>query len=376
MHQACGVWFRCYVNPKHPAEAILYRDLPGIVLSFRLDALSFGGFGSSLLTFLMLARRSGRQEALARRIRRNPGCGKRIRASGSIRGSAVSLWFPLLGAAFWNTLIATMWCAFLCNRTGRADEEISCWFLTPFTIVGLGMIVWAVVSVMRSRAFGRSVFQMASVPGVIGGQLAGVIRTSVKIGAEHAFRARLTCVNCVTSRDCDSILRNIVWQDEQLVQHDLLEGDASHSAIPVLFQIPYECRPTDDHDPNSLIFWRLEVTAKTPGLEDQTEFEVPVFKTPQSDPHFVVDRGLIAKYAAQEDPDRDLSEAGVVRTSSPSGDGCRFIFPWPACQAPPSHLHWGAWPFSACRFLCSTCIADWLKYAFSACSPCWLAQCS
>jgi hypothetical protein len=169
---------------------------------------------------------------------------------------------------------------------------------------------------------------MASVPGVIGGQIAGVIRTRVKIEPKDAFRIKLSCVNCITtSGPKQSIIRNIIWQDDQLIAHELLQHDANHSAIPVLFPIPYECRQTDDSDPNSIIFWSLEVTAKTRGLDFQATFEVPVFKTPQSDPHFVVDRTLIAKYAAPEDPARDLHDAGVRRTSSPTGDGRRFVFP-------------------------------------------------
>jgi hypothetical protein len=54
---------------------------------------------------------------------------------------------------------------------------------------------------------------------------------------------------------------------------------------------------------------------------------VPVFKTPESDPRFVVDRSLIAQNAAPEDPQRDLRDAGVVKIASPAGDSCRFVFP-------------------------------------------------
>ena len=65
---------------------------------------------------------------------------------------------------------------------------------------------------------------------------------------------------------------------------------------------------------------------------------MPVFKTPESDPNFVVDRSLIAEYAAPEDLDRDLREAGVVKMESPTGEGCRLVFPmarrraWRSCS--------------------------------------------
>ena len=93
----------------------------------------------------------------------------------------------------------------------------------------------------------------------------------------------------------------------------MLEQDANHSAVPVLFAIPYECRPTDQENSDNTVDWTLEVTAKTAGLDYRAEFTVPVFKTSESDPHFVPDRGLIARYAAPEDPERDIREAGLQR---------------------------------------------------------------
>jgi len=96
--------------------------------------------------------------------------------------------------------------------------------------------------------------------------------------------------------------------------HELAENDPSQSAIPVLFQIPFDCRPTDPFDKENEIAWIMEVTAKTPGRDYEESFEVPVFKTLDSDPNFVADRSLIADYVAPDDPERDLQEAGVVET--------------------------------------------------------------
>ncbi len=257
---------------------------------------------------------------------KEPWLEKKDWADGCIRGSAGNLVGAIVFAGVWNGFCAVICCLFLHNRTGRTDEQVFWWFIIPFSITGLGLLWWAGASVLRWRKYGRSVFQMASVPGVIGGQLAGVVRTPVKIEPDGIFRVRLTCTLCTTSRNGD-ISRNLVWQDEQCITHDLLDRDTSRSAIPVLFQIPYECRPTDESDPKKMVYWTLEVTAKARGIDYRAEFVVPVFKTPQSDPDFVVDRELVAKYAAAEDPQRELRDAGVVRTTSPSGEGDRFVFP-------------------------------------------------
>ena len=78
--------------------------------------------------------------------------------------------------------------------------------------------------------------------------------------------------------------QTLVWQDEEVITHDLLELDAGHSAIPVLFRIPFACQQTDDHDPYNMILWNLEVTTKTPGFGYSANFNVPVFKTSESCP--------------------------------------------------------------------------------------------
>jgi hypothetical protein len=118
-----------------------------------------------------------------------------------------------------------------------------------------------------------------------------------------------------------------VWQAEQFITQELSQSDPEQSAIPVLFQIPYECRPTDETESYNQIIWRLGVSAKTPGLDYKTSFEVPVFKTPESNPNFVVDHSLIAQYASPETPDRVFNEAGLIKTDSPSGEGFRLVFP-------------------------------------------------
>lgn len=335
-YQKSGVLYRCYVNPGKPAEAVLRRDLPWPTLIVPAGAmLLFGGFGFGLLALLLIGRRGRRRElALAQAHPDEPWLWKKEWASGRIRSSSGSLVGPLVFAAFWNVFCLTACLAFVFNRPpatprGHQDEQLFWWFIIPFGSIGLALIGWAAVSVARWWKYRRSLFEMASVPGVVGGQLAGVIRVPVKIQTGGVFRLRLNCINCVTSRGSnnDAIKRNLLWQDELVVSHDLLEGDASHSAIPVMFQIPYECRQSDESDADNMVLWNLEATAKTPGVDFAATFEVPVFKTVASDPHFVIDRNLIAKYAAPEDADGDLREAGVVKRLSPSGEGWEFVFP-------------------------------------------------
>jgi hypothetical protein len=255
-----------------------------------------------------------------------PWLWKKSWAEGRIRGSAQGLVGPLLFGVVWPLICIPMWYIVYRGELGGKGSPIL-WIAGAFSAMSVVLVAWAIVSLLRWRKYGRSVFEMASVPGVIGGQLAGVVRAPVKIDAIDAFRVKLSCIHCVQRSGSDHISRNLLWQAEHLVARDLLERDTHRSGIPVLFQIPYDCRPTDNEDPKSAVYWNLEATANTPGLDFHAEFEVPVFKTPQSDPHFVVDSDLASKYIAAEDPQRDLRDAGVVKTPSPTGDGYQFVFP-------------------------------------------------
>ncbi len=329
-HQVSGRTFRCYVNPENPAEAILFRDLRWEVVAFQtVFGTMFGMVGFGLLTFGVLSGFTTRgSRALALLHPNEPWLCKPDWAEGKIKSSAKIFTIVLLVVAlYWNVASVPAWMAFPRNALDSGHRLAL--LLLAFPAVGSLLILCAVVSVLRLRKYGQSVFEMASVPGVIGGQLAGVIRVSKKVQPEEGFRLTLNCMHSVTTTTGkkSSTSENVVWQDEQIIAHELSQSDPEQSAIPLLFQIPYECRPTDETDPNNQTVWRLGASAKTPGLDYSATFEVPVFKTPASDPNFVVDRSLIAQYVAPEDPDRDLHDAGVIKTQSPSGEGFRLVFP-------------------------------------------------
>ena len=105
----------------------------------------------------------------------------------------------------------------------------------------------------------QSEFQMADVPGVIGGQLAGVIRTSAKILPEDGFHLYLRCVRRVTTGSGKQrhTSESVRWENEQTVMHELLEDQAELSAIPVVFPIPGDCWPSDSLNADDQTIWRL-----------------------------------------------------------------------------------------------------------------------
>jgi Protein of unknown function (DUF3592) len=322
--------FRCYVDPQRPAEAILFRDLRWEIIGFQvIFALAFGGAGFGLLAGSLSGRRKARVEAaLAAAHPDEPWLQKQDWSEGKVVSSnRTTMVFSLAIAAFWNVIAAPLLFILPGEVLGKGNWLALIGLIFP--IVGLGLIAWAVYSVLRWRKFGQSVFQMASVPGLVGGQLAGVVRASAKILPEDGFRIALSCINRMTtgSGKSRSTSEHILWQDDQVVGRDLLHNDPDHTAIPVLFTIPYECRPTDETIADNQTIWRLEAKAKVPGVDFSTVFDVPVFKTAESNPNFVADSSVMAEYALPANPERDIRDAGVIREPTPSGEGFKFTFP-------------------------------------------------
>lgn len=309
--------YRCFVNPGQPAEAVLERD---IGLSGVGVALIAACVGVGLFVVALAWRRWERRCAVRAAAHPDePWLWRADWASARVVCSRAGVLFPVGFAVVWNLVSWPFgWAAW------RGEIPVLFW---AFPVVGLALAVWALVAVLRWWKYGRSVFEMASVPGVIGGSLAGVVRTSVKIVPERGFRLRLSCIRTIQSGGRNSSSsRSIVWQDEQLIGRELLPA-AEQSAIPVLFTIPFDCAPCDDRNWENMVHWELEVSAATPGMDYKATFSVPVFKTPASRPDFEADRSLIAPYVAETEPAADLREAGVRRATAPDGEAVRFILP-------------------------------------------------
>ncbi len=282
-HELSGRPFRCFVNPANPAEAVLFRDLRWEMVAFKtIFAVAFGGVGFGLMALGLFGARKAKEEK--KRAASHPGkpwLWKSEWAEGWIPSSSGRSATALaVFAVFWNVVsILPAWYAV---REGffMQGEKMALLALL-FPAIGFGLIAAAAVAVARRRKYGLSVFEMASVPGVVGGQLAGVIRVPAKVQAEEGFRLALRCIQTVTtgSGKHRSTSERVLWEGEQAVARELRQADPAQTAVPVLFEIPSDCDPTDESD---RIAWRLECRAKTPGLDYATTFDVPVFRAAAS----------------------------------------------------------------------------------------------
>ncbi|UCC72772.1 MAG: hypothetical protein JSV86_20860 [Gemmatimonadota bacterium] len=252
---------------------------------FLIFALAFGGVGFALLAALIHGRK--KQRELDRRQEEHPSepwLWRSDWAAGRIEESSRRTMFAAWAfAGFWNLIAYPASIAAILQGYFEEGQRAALLALA-FPLAGAGLLIWAIRATVRYRKFGISVFRMAGVPGVIGRKLEGVVLTNTQVRPDDGFHITLTCVNRITtgSGKSRSTKEMTLWQDERTLRHVGHVGGRA-TAIPVLFRLPPDARQTDNADPNNEVVWRLEARATVPGVDYDARFDVPVYRTPESD---------------------------------------------------------------------------------------------
>ncbi len=325
-HHDEGRAFRCFVNPRKPSEAILYRQLRWELLSFNtIFAVAFGSTGLGLMTGALAARQRLQPASDVQASEDKPWLVRADWASGRILpsgGAAAAVPVLAVVALYWN--IASL--PLLLKQPGILSTTDTAWVWSTlaFPAVG-GLLIFALAHQwLRRQKFGESVLELASTPGVVGGQLVGVVRIAKIAPPASGFRVKLSCIERV--RHGDDTREDMLWQDERMVMKPTRDRGGEGAAVPVLFAIPFESQESSRSKSTRDREWRLELAANMPGVDYKSRFDVPVFKTADSQPDFKLDESLPADYTAA--PPRELlfSEAGIIKEPMPR-DGVRLVFP-------------------------------------------------
>jgi hypothetical protein len=151
--------------------------------------------------------------------------------------------------------------------------------------LGVGLLIWAIRTTLRYRKYGMSRLELSTIPGTIGRSLTGTVRVGTSLQSESGFDVRLTCIHRVTTRSGknSSVQERILWQEQTQAQGQSSRDPSGMSTrIPIAFVIPADAQPSEGRNSRDQIVWRLEVSASVPGVDYAATFEVPVFRTPES----------------------------------------------------------------------------------------------
>lgn len=220
-------------------------------------------------------------------------------------------------AMVWTTAVVGGGAAVHLDR-GLDTEPGAAVVLALFALVGLFLVTKAVGATVHRFKYGRSVLELRSVPGVLGGELALELRPPPALPPDAELTMVLDCIRRVSRPDHTDFV-SLEWRIEKRVV------GGGGAAIPVTFDVPFDCPgSTPDGSPERVrIGWRLSVSAALPGIDYGVGFEVPVFETEASDPARV--KGVVTS------DDRSLLAPPLTRIRIlplPSG-GIRVTYPAP-----------------------------------------------
>lgn len=192
---------------------------------------------------------------------------------------------------FVRWIIAVIWTGaslgfvFVPLQEALEQRHVASLFFLLFPGIGVFMFVWAIHGTWRHLRYGLSTFDLSESPGVIGGYLRGQVRNKLHLRSGDRVRVRLTSYNRYTSGSSKSQTTHykVLWRAEKDFGVETLARGRGLTVIPIEFFIPRTCRQTEVFGHENGDLWRLEVSAAVPGVRYGAHFDVPVFRTAESD---------------------------------------------------------------------------------------------
>ena len=253
-------------------------------------ALTFGGVGFGGLVVVAAGRRR-LIDADARQAQHpdEPWLWRPDWASGVVTDSSkVEMWTAWVFAALWNLIGLPS--GVLGVRAAMREGNRLALIALVFPLIGAGLLAWAVRATLRYRRYGLSRFELSRNPGVVGHTLAGTVRTPSDLRPPEGFNVVLSCIRRETTGTGKnrSTTEHLLWQDERRTM-------GGPGGLPVAFAIPSDARPSDPGMSDDRVLWRLQVTGDVPGIDYSAKFEVPVFRTAETEaPSTDADRAAAA----------------------------------------------------------------------------------
>jgi hypothetical protein len=241
------------------------------------------------------------------------------RITSGARKSVVLLWIFVL---FWLAVSTAITVLVVPPELHRGNHAALIALIFP--VIGLAVLIFAVNTSLAWRRFGQSFFEMAAMPGALGGTLEGMVQVNTRLRPEHGLHLRLSCLRrSTTGTGKDrSTTEKILWQDEKWLRPDLPQTDLNATGIPVYFKLPDD-QPESTTAVGDGIHWKLEASARVRGPNYHATFEVPVFKVPEAP---VPADDPAAQYQMSLDEIRQLIHSRI-RVNDLADGGREFIFP-------------------------------------------------
>ncbi|QDV75994.1 DUF3592 domain-containing protein [Botrimarina mediterranea] len=312
----------CFVDPNDPTQALLDRRLRPVVVVYHVPfVLAFGGVGFGIIAAALYGmRKARRDDVISADSPDKPWLLRDEWREGVQREGNKEFYGVAFFAVLWNSIALPFAAIFL-----MSDDKKPWWLyliVAIFPAVGVGFIGWLVKHWLRRRKYGASTLRLATMPGVVGGKLAGVILAPEAVRAADAVRVSLTCTRVV--RRGKNSTTEVLWQDERDIAKFLDAGEPGSFGVPITFTIPSHAQPTDD---DKRVAWTLKAMAELPGIDYAASFEVPVFRTEDSQENIDVELTALSEYESDKPLEALLAAEGILVEPQAALGSIRYFAP-------------------------------------------------
>lgn len=153
------------------------------------------------------------------------------------------------------------------------------WIALIFPAIGVLLIYACIYTTLRSRKYGRPTLQLGGVPFSPGGRVNATLRARIADVPPDGFEVKFSNVRrWVQGSGKNATTREeVLWEESRTVPAGAMMPGAELASLPITFAIPSAAQPTDETDVRDRKLWRIDVTAKMPGIDFAAQFEIPIF---------------------------------------------------------------------------------------------------
>jgi hypothetical protein len=200
------------------------------------------------------------------------------RVESKNKTSAIGWW---VGAALANMLFLPVSLGSISKGLSTQDPT----YIIPAALglIGLLVLFGAIRATIRFERFGKTYFEIPTLPYSPGNRLAGSIHIHLDTDVRHGVDLKLWCTRTVVTGSGKerSTHKMPLWEESKTIPPTSLAHGPLDTIIPVEFTIPPDAPQTDHDNPDDQIQWSLKVNADVPGVNYSDEFELPVFRKAQ-----------------------------------------------------------------------------------------------
>lgn len=180
-------------------------------------------------------------------------------------------------AALWHVFTVPLYFQFgEIWRQAQADPLVL--LAAIFPLAGIGLVVAAIHATRARNRFGETYLVLDPFPGSLGGQVGGVVDTSIPFDSSQRFGISLRCIRSYVSGSGKNRSRkeSIRWTTDGTCHSEL---DAGATRLRFRFDVPAGQPGSDPEKANDYILWRVQISCDMDGPDFDRRWTIPVFDT-------------------------------------------------------------------------------------------------